>query len=446
MLAFAKAGLAVAVLVVLAGLATDASERLSSGSTDTWKDIAQLGSCAIGGLAAFLVFLSAGAAAISKEAWLEVGSDSLVIHHKGLFRSDVRIERTHVAAISYDLQPRKRLRRGAERFEIPDGNEPLVEGWPMWLYSRPGGAPFPILGRSSDPPHLAFCFTEPIAIGPVRRWTKIFPARASIHPPIHGRRARGLLVPLSDPEEAPVAFAGWALPPITADHLFEVRPTDKDRKKVRLLARLDGAAIAVLLFTLLVLPLLLQDPATGSFLIPARGVCKSLDEVRTPAGDPIALPDVAVMSDLVPDDPGDKGYFILDGTSFTLNDETQHEFAAIFEERDLENAYFVRWGRPNFSLYTEIYDAGDPAAARDLQAALLGRACVDASEAFKVEGVPGSAGLRWAAQEGIVNMTFIARDDYVFWFALIETGSVPGKAELIEVARAVDAKLQLLSD
>lgn len=443
LLSILKAALALLVLVALVGVATESSERLQADPADGPREIATLIVAALGGLASFLVFVSAGAATLAKKPWLEVTPEHLTIHHRGLFRRDVTVPRLRVAAVSIDDRSARLERfRDHPRFELAgagDGREP------RWLFSKAGGAPFPLLSQSVDVPNLAICFTEPLRLGPARRWIKVFPARSSIHPPIHNRRSRGLLLRVADPGAARAAFEPWGVVrDITISDLSLIRPTEADRRKVVLLGRLDGAAIIALLGALLVLPVVVQDDARGSFLIPARGVCNQLDDVRIPQ-EPVSLPDVAIMESLLPDDPGDNGYFTLDGTSFSISDNDGHEFASVLDDATVENSYFKRWGRPNFSLYAEVYQVPEPSEASALLAALVGRACVDASETFSVSGVPGSVGMRWPSEQGIVDMTFFARDTYVFWIAVIETGTIEGTAELAGVARDIDDGLDDLS-
>lgn len=444
LLSLLKAAMALFALAAAAGLASEASGRLSEDSSDALADVAALIGSGAAGVLAFLVFVSAGAAAIARKAYLEIHPNGLTIHHRGLFRRDIDIAKDNIAAIAFeDRSHRFRRFRDHPRFPLPDP-EPASE--PRWLYSKVGGAPFPILAQAPEVPNMAICFAQPMVLAPTRRWVKIFPARASIHPPIHKRRSRGLLLRIADTAAAHSALEPWGLTrEITQTDLAEVRPSASDRKKVRLLRRLDGAAILTVTLALSVLPLLLQDGAKGSFLVPARGVCKQLDDVRTPPGDDPELPEVAIMQRLLPEDPADKGYVILDATSFSVSDSDDHGFAAVLDRANLENSYYAKWGRPNFDLHAEIYRLPDASQADDLRAALVGLACADASETFTVTGVPDSVGMRWPAEEGIADMTFFARDDYVFWIAVVETGGLDGTDEVIDVSRDVDRGLDALS-
>lgn len=201
------------------------------------------------GLWAALVFLPP---AITRAAFLELHDDRLLVRHRGVFKQPLAVARETVKAAAVDPRPwRWRWLGNKGRFHLgraEDDGDP-VRRHPEWLFSVIGGSPFPILSNVDDVPNLAFVFTEPVRLRAVRRGLRPFATKNPVHLPLQARQVRGLLVKVTDPEEAARALATWtSVRPLTIDDVFEVEPDDYYKQKAKKRKRAANVWLTILLF------------------------------------------------------------------------------------------------------------------------------------------------------------------------------------------------------
>ncbi len=385
------------------------------------------------------IFISTLAIATARNARLELFDDHLLIHHRGIFRKPVKIDRTDIAATTFDIR-HARLRRFRDhpRFELTDiGDEPL----PGWLYSKVGGSPFPLLSQIGDVPNLAIGFKQPLKLGPARRGIKVFPAKATLHPPIHGRQSRGLLLRLKDAERAAKAFeTRWeSVRPIEWRDLEPLRPSAWDERKVRIISRVDDGAIVVIMSSAALVSLFVEAPFQNATLGPGTGVCdqaaQELDE------DPPADVDVdspSLLDSFMPTELESEGFFLLAGGSF--EPEGGDQFQQIVNDNDPERAFSSRWANGTEDLFVDIYEMDDRAGANQLAGDLVGAICVDANETFDV-GQDGGVGMRWQGSEGIVDLVVLERDEFVTWIVVVERSNTNSVETAVEATELVATKM-----
>jgi hypothetical protein len=145
--------------------------------------------------------------AVARRPHLMVGNEGVTVRHKGMLRLPLVIPRERIRLVAVEAEPPRRQSRFREskRFRLVSDSEsnPQV---PEWLYSRTGGSPFPLLSHVSDPPNVAFLFTEPTTIYQARRTTKVFPVKGPVHMVRQRQQTHGLLLRVRDSDLARRAF------------------------------------------------------------------------------------------------------------------------------------------------------------------------------------------------------------------------------------------------
>lgn len=434
MISTAKAALSFFLLFAAIGLIIDGSEALADGDRG-WETYSSIALGVTGIPITILVGVSSLAATFARKARLEVGPHQIVLHHRGVFRKPVTIPRADVAAADFDLR-KARLKRFRDHKRFGFDTESRTEtssSEPEWLFSKASGAPFPVLSQAHDVPNLALCFTEPIKLSPTRRWMKLLPARASLHPPIHDRRARGLLLRVKDPDKARDAFLAWGLPAIERSHLEALRPTAADRRKVKILAALDGGLIAGVLGTTALLPFILARETNGNVLSPARGVCEQMEAaLEAHPYEPVDVDPPALLDSFMPSEVDDR-LVLLAGDRFNPADQLGGDLQRVIAETSSERAYASHWASPDVDLYVELFQMRNSGDAAGLVTRMRAAICADANEVFAVPSVMGAVGMRWLGTAGIVDHIVMQRDEFGIWIAVIERSDRSG----IETARGV---------
>jgi hypothetical protein len=196
---------------------------------------------------------------ITRKAYMELGPDSLVIHHPGLLKGHLVVPRDFVRAAAIDPRPwRWRWVGNKGRFHLTypsaSGQDSTDESRqpaerPEWLSSVIGGSPFPMLSNVDDTPNVAFVFTEPVRLRNVRRAARMFASKNPVHLPIQGRDARGLLVKVKDARSAEGPLSAWTVVrPLTVDDVTEVEPDKSYERRVKRRRRVANTCLGVLLF------------------------------------------------------------------------------------------------------------------------------------------------------------------------------------------------------
>lgn len=427
--------------LVAIGLVGEGIDGLGE-TDDQWLDAGKI----VAGLAivpfAFWATLSNLRAAVVRRGLLMVDDEGLTLKHPGIFRKPVRIPRSSVVVASFDDRS-ARLRRFRDhmRFEIEgdgDGKEPV------YLYSKAGGAPFPVMSHTKDVPNLALMFAEPLVLGPVRRWTKLFPARSSLHPPIHKRRARGLLMRVKKPEKALLALEAWGVVrTIHASDLQELRPTSSDLVRVKRLAFVDNAAIVGSFTATVVLPFVLADPISGPILSPGYGVCRQMgtlmDENPRPEGESAELP--ALLDQTLADAVDSDDYTLLEGGPVDPTEEDSGRHGERLVDEGFQRGYYSRWASPRGSILIEVVQLGDEDDAEDYTNKVLGETCPEASSAFAVPQIEGAVGLQWFTNFGVMDEVVFERDDVHVFVAVASLTEQPDRQRAVQIARRLEDAL-----
>lgn len=414
------------------GLAIQGFEGLDSPSggdvTDVLKVIAGIPAIPF----ALWVGTSALRAAFTRRPRVELHPGDLRIVHSGIFRKPVAIPWEDIAAVWFDVRA-ARLRRLREhrRFELGGS----LEGAPGWLFSRVGGAPFPILSHSRvEVPNAAMAFVRPLRLGATRRWMKFLPAQATIHPPVHNRRARGLLFRFKDPEVALTAFESRGLVrAITPDDLQEVRPSSEDRHRARRLVLLDNVLVVGIFVVLLGAPILFEEDFQRSFMGPGVGVCRQMNqeiESNPPPATEAQAP--ALLDQLVPSDLASAGYVLLEGGA--VHPGGDDPFGERLRDAGFIRGYYSRWASPGGEILIQILELGGREQAESFAAGALGDICSDAGEAFAVPEVPGGVGLRWYSTRGLLDQVTFRRDEYYVFAATASKTGEPDRALAVSIA------------
>jgi hypothetical protein len=199
-------------------------------------------------------------AAFARKARLEVLNDRLAIHHGGVFLHPTAVAWDDIETIAFDDRPFRYKRSGDhQRFDLtPEGAEVQDENPLRWLFSRPGGAPLPLLGQVFDVPNLAVLFKEPKVLRPIRRWQKAFPSKVRLGPPIHKRKSRGFIVRIKDAPTLREVLEPWGVVgPITWDGLVAHAPPEEDRRRARRIGWRDNLFLYALLLVQAAIPLVI---------------------------------------------------------------------------------------------------------------------------------------------------------------------------------------------
>lgn len=207
----ALAGTLVALWALLSfvALVSFASYLLPPGKDqNVWLGYALLPMGVVGTIVAGGSLWTRVRAAVVRRAYLRLDPEGIEIDHEGLLAERARIPRADIALAAIDARPaRMQFFRKHQRFEIHEG----ADDRPGHLYSRQSGAPFPVLSLVPDVPNLLLVFNEPLVLERPRRYLKPLPTKSPIHPPLRGRRLRGLLVRVVDPEPARAVFTEWGI-------------------------------------------------------------------------------------------------------------------------------------------------------------------------------------------------------------------------------------------
>jgi hypothetical protein len=264
---------------------------------------------------------------------------------------------------------------------------------------------------------------------------ELFPARSSVHPPIHNRRSRGLLIRLRDVDAARRGFEPWGLERDLSHADMELlRPTEGDRRRLRRVALVDGTALLALFFFAFVLPMVTADPLEGPILSPGVGVCRQMAETlhENPSGsgavEPPALLDNGIAGAV------DDGFVLIDGGPMELGDDPTSD--------RLRDAGFVRgfsgrWASPRGELFVEVTVLGDADEAEDYNTRVLGETCTEASEVFAVASVPGAVGMRWFTNQGLVDQISFASDEVHVFVAIADEDDEPDRRAAVTTAEGV---------
>jgi hypothetical protein len=440
-----KAVVAFFVSLAALGLVADGFEALEdhlSGGEVALR-VAAIAAGILGTPLAFWVGLSASRATFVSNARLEFSPTGMRVVHSQLFRKPIEIPRHLVAAAMVDERA-ARLRRFRDhpRFEL--GGEP-GPGEPDHLYSRVGGAPFPVLSQVRDVPNLTIVFTEPLSLKPTRRWLKLFPASASLHPPIHGRRSRGLLLRVKDPVGVRAALDGWGVSrSLGHSDLDPVRPTEADRRKVHRLAAIDGTMMAAVSVVILVLPTLLADPLEGPVLSPGIGVCRQMAEAlgRNPAPEGAGTDSPSFLESLLPDELEDQGYFLIEGGALRPSAEEGDLFGERLREAGFQQGAFARWIAPGAQILIEVVELGSEDEAADYHEVTIGETCQDASHVFEVGAIPGAVGMRWFTNIGLLDQVTFTNADLYVYVAMAMKDEEPDRVLVQDLAQTLFSRIE----
>ena len=260
------------IALALLGLASEGQQSLERESFSFVRYLLMIGA----GLMFVVAAVSGWSnlrAAFARRARLEVLNDRLAIYHGGVFRHPTAVAWDDIETVAFDDRPFRYKRSGSHhRFDLipersagdaPEGAGDVSEGVGAeprlrWLFSRPGGAPLPLLGQVFDVPNVAVLFKEPKVLRPIRRWQKAFPSKVRLGPPIHKRKSRGFLVRVKDAPNLRAVLEPWGtVGPITWDGLAAKAPPEEDRRKARRSAWRDNVILYALVLGQAAIPLVI---------------------------------------------------------------------------------------------------------------------------------------------------------------------------------------------
>ena len=148
--------------------------------------------------------------AFVRRAHLAVDPDGLTIHQSGILKRPLRFPQgdIRVAAIDATVPPRQFRIGLRDHRRFPVSAPPGYQGPPLpeWLYSRVGGSPFPLISHLGDPPNVLLMFNRPVPVDNARRTLKILAAKGPIHVVRPRQETHGLMLRVTDPEQARRAF------------------------------------------------------------------------------------------------------------------------------------------------------------------------------------------------------------------------------------------------
>lgn len=211
---------------------------------------------------------------LARNAFIELGSNSLLVRHPGVFKHPLTIPRDEIKAAAIDPRPwRWRWLGNKGRFHLggAEGAGP-VDGvargpFPEWLFSVVGGSPFPVLSNVDDVPNVALLFTTPIRLRAVRRSLRPFATKNPVHIPLQARQVRGILVRLKDIDHVAGALGAWtSVRPLTHADVVELEPDAAYKRRAKKRHRVANIWLTILLLVQFGIPavLSLADHSEGS--------------------------------------------------------------------------------------------------------------------------------------------------------------------------------------
>jgi len=148
--------------------------------------------------------------AFTRRASLGVDPEGMTIVHPGVLRRPLRIPKGDIrlAAVDATVPPRRLTigPRDHRRFPIAAPHGYRGPPLPDHLYSRVGGSPFPLVSHVGDPPNVLVLLNRPERLLGARRTHKVMAAKGPIHLARPHQETHGLLLRVTDPEEARRAF------------------------------------------------------------------------------------------------------------------------------------------------------------------------------------------------------------------------------------------------
>jgi hypothetical protein len=433
--AFITLGFTVAGATII-GTVSDAED----GATQSWQDAVLAVAGVLLFLAALRVTVSLVRVAFSRRARLEIGPHGIVVHHKGLFTKPVTIARADIAVANADEQ-KARFRRFREhkRFSLipPGPGEPIR---PAWLYSKAGGAPLPLLSHVPDVPNLALVFDRPLSLEPVRRWVKPFPSKLLIHPPVHKRDSRGLLLNVKEIDRAKEVFTDWGIfRPITMTDLGSLAPSLQQTRQAARLRRRDNGILITLVTAQVALPLLFVDNVHQS-PSPTPGVCDRLaaaSEASAELDPPEGGDQVLGLGNLLPH--GIEGGYELSESTGGDPPPSFDGLSSAAEKRSLEAngfdaGFYRRWRGAGGEVRGSVLSFDSAAGAAGFEAFLQGATCSAATDLIAVPEVAGAVAF---LVHPIERATF-TRGKRLFLIDVVHTSSAPDLALVSSIARQID--------